>query len=99
MGVLNDSYWLGAADAGVFRRPLPRTVEPAGAIWEHLLVGAEQAHGAWRARYVNGGELPAWADGPDVALQLGTWGSQRWEVVSMTHAEPCLYFLLKRRLG
>ena len=95
--MLNDSYWLGAADAGVFRRPMPRVAEPAAATWEHLLVGAAQADGTWRARYVNGGELPAWAEGPDVAQQLGTWGGQGWDAVSMAHVEPHLYFLLKRR--
>jgi hypothetical protein len=94
--VLKDTYWLGAADAGIFRRPAPPPTESPAPAWDHLLVAAVQAAGAWRARYVNGGELPAWADGPDVAQRLAGWGSEGWEVVNMTHVEPFLYFLLKR---
>jgi hypothetical protein len=94
--LLTDHYLPGAPASGSFRLGASRPGQYAVPPWEHLLVGAAQAAGAWRTRYVNGGEVAAWAEGPDVAQQLVAWGAQGWEVVSMTHVEPCLYFLLKR---
>ena len=55
--------------------------------WEYLFVVAEP-HGAWgeeiwRARWVNGEELPNWRKGPTLHEYANRLGQEGWELVQV----------------
>lgn len=64
--------------------------------YEHMLVVAEEADAAWRARTINSQEMPDWEAGPDVSQYLAAWGADGWEAVGLSIANQQMYLLLKR---
>jgi len=54
--------------------------------WEYLVVSFQQ-HNGWRARYVNGDELPAWSNGQVIHEYLEARGGEGWELATASSGE------------
>ena len=51
--------------------------------WEYMLVEVQNDKG-WKARYVNGSEIPNWKKGLHISSWLCQRGDEGWELISWT---------------
>ncbi|MFN2196455.1 MAG: hypothetical protein ACK2UW_10070 [Anaerolineales bacterium] len=61
--------------------------KPASAGRREYRVVSFQEHRGWRARYVDGVELPGWLDGPLVHEYLAEMAAQGWELTGVTSGQ------------
>lgn len=72
--------------------------KPAAALKREYRVVSFQEHRGWRARYVDGVELPGWLEGPLVHEYLAEIAAQGWELAGVTSGQALYGSLDKYQL-
>lgn len=66
--------------------PVEKPAREKSAGWEYRLVSFQDYKG-WRARFINGRELPDWTGGPLIHDYLAEMGKEGWELAAASAGE------------